>query len=104
MNVSWYHSAVDEPLFEEHVHPNDEMVGFFGGDHEHPDELNGIIEFAINGENHRINKSCMIFIPGGMKHLPLKLIQVDKPILHCSICLAESYISTDADGRGIYDR
>ena len=43
MNTSWYHSAVEGPIFEEHVHPNDEMVGFFGSDSEHPDELNGIV-------------------------------------------------------------
>ena len=103
MNTSWYHSAMEEPLFEEHVHPNDEMVGFFGGDPEHPDDLNAIVEFAVNGENHRITKSCMIYVPGGVKHLPLKLVKVDRPIFHCSICLAESYVSADADGKSIYD-
>ena len=46
----------------------------------------------------------MIFIPGGIKHLPLRLVQVDKPIFHCSICLAENYISADAEGKSIYDR
>lgn len=104
MNTSWYHSAVEGSLFEEHVHPNDEMVGFFGSDSEHPEQLNGIVEFALDGELHRITKSCMIFVPGGVKHLPLNLVQVDKPIFHCSICLAENYISTDADGKGLYDK
>ena len=75
MNTSWYHSALDEPLFEEHVHPNDEMVGFFGSDPENPDELNAIVDFALNGEMHRITKSCMIYVPGGMKHLPLSLVR-----------------------------
>jgi hypothetical protein len=103
MNASWYHSALDEPLFEEHVHDNDEMVCFFGSDPENPDDLGGIVEFGMNGEMHRIDKSCMIFIPGGMKHLPLSLVKVDRPIFHCSICLSATYDSKDSDGRSIYD-
>lgn len=104
MNVSWYHHAMEEPIFpEEHVHPNDELVGFFGSDPENPDDLGGIVEFTMEGETHRITKSCMVFVPGGVKHLPLKLVEVNKPIFHFSICIAESYVDENKDGKSIYD-
>ena len=104
MNVSWYHHAMEEPIFaQEHVHPNDELVGFFGSDPEHPDDLGGIVEFTMEGETHRITKSCMVFVPGGVKHLPLKLVEVNKPIFHFSICIASTYVDENKEGKSIYD-
>ena len=104
MNVSWYHHAMEEPIFaEEHFHPNDELVGFFGSDPEHPDELGGIVEFTMDGETHRLTKSCMVFVPGGIKHLPLKLVEVNKPIFHFSICIASEYVDENKEGKSIYD-
>jgi hypothetical protein len=105
INVSWYHHAMPDPIFpEEHTHPEDEVVAFFGSDSENPEDLGGIVEFTMNGETHRIDKSCMIFVPGGMKHLPLKLVEVRRPILHFSITLSKTYIAEDKNGKSIYDQ
>ena len=105
INVSWYHHAMPDPIFpEEHTHPEDEVVAFFGSDSENPEDLGGIVEFTMNGETHRIDKSCMIFVPGGMKHLPLKLVEVNRPILHFSITLSKTYIAEDKNGKSIYDQ
>lgn len=104
INTSWYHHAMPEPIFApEHVHPNDEVVGFFGSDPDRPEELNGEVEFTMEGETHLLTKSTMIFIPGGVRHLPLKLTRVDKPIFHFSICLSGAYVDENKDGRSIYD-
>ena len=104
INTSWYIHAMPEPIFaEEHVHPNDEVVGFFGSDPQNQEELNGEVEFTMEAETHRLTKSSIIFVPGGVKHLPLKLVRVDKPIFHFSICLAETYIDKNKDGKSIYD-
>ena len=104
INVSWYHHAMPDPIFpEEHTHPEDEVVAFFGSDYEHPEDLGGIVEFTMNGETHRLTKSCMVFVPGGMKHLPLKLVEVNKPILHFSITLSGTYEAADKDGKSIYE-
>ena len=63
-----------------HNHSHDEYMGFFGSDADHPEELNGELEYTLGGEKHTITKSCVIFIPAGVTHCPIKYQKVDKPI------------------------
>ncbi len=94
MNMAWYHSASEcRPLLkhDEHSHDTDEMIGFIGSNPEDPYDLGAEIEIGINGEMHRLTKSSIIFIPGGMKHLPLSIISLDRPVLHFSISLNSTY-------------
>ena len=94
MNTSWYHSASDmRPLYahEEHVHDFDEMIGFIGSNPDDPYDLGGVIEIGINGELHRLTKTSIIFMPGGVKHLPLSIIELHRPIFHFSISMSSTY-------------
>ena len=98
MNMSWYRAAPDmRPLYkhDEHVHDFDEMIGFIGSDPDDPYDLGGEIEIGINGELHRLTKSSIIFMPAGMKHLPLSIIRLERPILHFSISMAPTYSNTE---------
>ncbi len=102
MNMSWYHSAPDmRPLYkhDEHYHDFDEMIGFIGSNPDDPYDLGGEIEIGIDGELHRLTKTSIIFIPGGMKHLPLSIIRIERPILHFSISMSGLYSNTQtSDG------
>ncbi len=105
MNTSWYISASDvRPLFkhDEHVHDYDELIGFYGSDPNDPYDLGGVIEIGINGELHQITKSSMIFIPGGMKHLPLSIMELHRPIFHFSISMNPTYSGKHTSGES-YD-
>ena len=100
MNMSWYHSASDvRPLYkhDEHQHEYDEMIGFIGSNPEDPYDLGGEIEIGINGETHRLTKTSLIFIPGGMKHLPLSILRLERPILHFSISMNPVYATKHTD-------
>ncbi len=97
MNTSWYLHASDmRPLFrhDEHVHDFDELIGFLGSNPEDPYDLGGEVEVGLDGELHRLTRSSIIFIPAGMKHLPLSLLRVDRPILHFSISMNGVYSNT----------
>ncbi len=99
MNISWYMSASDvRPLFkhDEHFHDYDEMIGFIGSNPEDPYDLGGEVEIGLDGELHRLTKSSVIFVPGGMRHLPLSVLRVDRPILHFGISLNGVYAYTNA--------
>ena len=102
MNLSWYHSASEmRPLYkhDEHSHDFDELIGFLGSDPENPYDLGGVIEVGINGELHRLTKSSIIFLPANMKHLPLSIISLERPILHFSISMNHVYSNKHtADG------
>ena len=53
-----------------HVHKENELLFFIGGDPEHPEELGGVFEisFGEEMERHIIDKTCCITIPGGLPH------------------------------------
>ena len=97
MNLSWYHAASDvRPLYmhDEHFHDFDEMIGFLGSNPDDPYDLGGEIEIGLDGALHRLTKSSVIFVPGGMKHLPLSILRLERPILHFSISMNGVYSNT----------
>ncbi|MCQ2405745.1 MAG: hypothetical protein MJ067_00825 [Oscillospiraceae bacterium] len=93
MNTAWY-TAVPErdPIFTEHKHDDtSELVCFFSSDEKNPYDLGGEIEFSIEGEPHLLTKSTMIYVPAGLRHNPMRILRVDRPIFHCSIVMKDSY-------------
>ncbi|NLV72031.1 MAG: hypothetical protein GXY46_05415 [Actinobacteria bacterium] len=98
MNTAWYFAAAPrDPIFTEHVHDYDELIGFYGSDPDDPYNLNGVIEFSMNGEAHRLTRSTMIWAPAGVPHNPMRILEVDRPIFHFSVVMNPTY-----DGKGTY--
>ncbi len=76
----------------EHSHDDfDEIIMFFGTDPERPHDLCGEVELWMDGEKYMLTESCMIFVPKGMRHCPLYVRRVDRPILNLSTGPSESY-------------
>jgi hypothetical protein len=101
MNTAWYKSVPDrDPLFVEHAHDYDELIGFFGGDPEHPNTLGARLELSLGGEAHLIDRSSLIFVPAGMKHNPLRLLSVERPIFHFSVVMHPEYSGETAYSKG----
>jgi len=78
----WYWKGSDTPEVEAHTHTFDEVITFFGTNPEDPHDLCGEVELWLEGEKHILTKSCLVFVPKGMKHCPLIIRRVDKPIFH----------------------
>jgi hypothetical protein len=74
-----------------HDHSYDEYLGFFGSDTDHPEDLCGEVELSIGDEKHTITKSCVVFIPKGVSHCPMKFKRVDKPIFYFATTPTTSY-------------
>lgn len=92
MNTAWYFAVPErDPVFDEHVHDFDEIVGFYGSNPDDPYDLGGELEVTIDGEKHKITKTTMFYIPAGVKHMPLSIKRVDRPIFHFSIVQDKSY-------------
>jgi len=93
MNCSWYlrPPATEMPQDHSHSHDTDEIIGFFGSDPQNPYDLAGEIEFWIEDEQHIITRSSLIFVPRGMKHCPLLIRRVDRPIFHFSTVTGGQY-------------
>jgi len=93
MNCSWYRKPPEADSAEKHSHTHDadEIIGFFSGDPDNPRDLGGEVEFWLEDEMHLITRSAMIFVPRGMRHCPLILRRVDRPIFHFSTVTAGIY-------------
>jgi hypothetical protein len=98
MNTAWYFAVPDrDPIFDEHVHDYDELIGFYGSNPDDAYELNGVIEFSVNGEAHRLTRSTMIWVPSGATHNPMRVLAVSRPIFHFSVVMNPIY-----DGKATY--
>jgi len=92
MNTAWYFKVPEwDPVFEEHVHDYDEIVGFYGSNPDDPYDLGGEMEVTIAGEVHKLTRTCMIFLPSGVPHMPLSIKRVDRPIFHFSVVMSPEY-------------
>jgi hypothetical protein len=65
-----------------HTHTFDEVVTFYGTDPENPYDLCGEIEFWLEDERYLFTRSCLVYVPRGLKHCPLIIRRVDRPIFH----------------------
>ena len=80
---------------EEHVHDFDEVIGFIGSRGEKdPRELGGEMEVWLGGEKYLITRSCLIFVPKGTRHCPIRFNRIDSPILFFTIGLTTKYSRT----------
>ena len=92
MNTAWYLKAAATLEDVPHVHDTDEIIGFFGNDDKNPHDLGGEVEIWLEDEKKTITKSAMVFVPAGMKHCPLILKRVDRPIFHFTTVSGKQYI------------
>lgn len=95
VNVAWYWKATDTPGTPSHKHDYDEVIAFFGSDPDNPTDLGGEIEFWLEDEQYLLTKSTMIFAPAGLRHCPLTVRRVDRPIFHFTIVPDGHYIQTE---------
>lgn len=80
-----------------HTHDFDETIGFLGTVRDDPYALGAEIEFWLEDEQYFLDKSCILFIPKGMKHLPLYIHKMDNPIFHWTAGNGGSYGRTSGN-------
>lgn len=92
MNTAWYFDVPEkDPVFEEHIHDYDELIGFYGSNPDDPYDLGAEMEVIIDGDVHKLTRTSMIFLPANMAHMPLRILKVDRPVFHFSIVLNPEY-------------
>jgi hypothetical protein len=89
VSCTWYLKGRNRP--EPHSHDFDEVLGFFGSDPEDPHDLCGEIELWLDNEIYMLTKSCLVFMPKGLKHTPLIVRRLDRPVFHFSTAPRSMY-------------
>ncbi|SHI09522.1 hypothetical protein SAMN02745823_02357 [Sporobacter termitidis DSM 10068] len=83
MEAVWFKTKNDTGP-EAHTHDFDEFIGFIGTDPEHPEELGAEVQFYIGDEYFSMTKSCLVYIPRGVRHSPILVPKLERPIIHFS--------------------
>ena len=87
VNCSWVYAGEEPGGMGAHSHPYPEVIGFAGGDPKDADNLGAELEFWMDDEKYMIDKSCLIYIPKGVKHGPIITRNLRKNIFHFDIQL-----------------
>lgn len=89
----FFFEATDQPHEPiPHSHDTDEALSFFGTNPYDWRDLGGEVEFWIEDEKHILIQSCVVFVPKGVKHCPLWIKRVDRPIFHYAALPSISYV------------
>ena len=88
----WPATKGDTGVVKEHSHEFDETVAYIGTDPDDPYSLCGEIEFWIDGKQNILDKSFIAFVPAGIKHGPLTIRRIDKPIFHFTAGMGGRYL------------
>ena len=76
---------------EPHVHAFPEVIGFISSDENNPKELDARMEIILGDETHFLTKSCLVFVPPGMKHCPLTFREVNRPVFFFTLAPVARY-------------
>jgi len=75
-----------------HYHNEREVVCFYGSNPDDPFDLCGEVEFWFEDQKILLTKSSLLYVPAGMKHSPLVLNRIDRPIFHFSSVTEGSWV------------
>lgn len=90
----WPMDQEDKSSPAPHMHDYDEVLAFVGTNRDDPTDLGGIIELYIDGERNVSNKSFLAFIPAGVVHNPLNMLEINKPIFHFTTLHTGNYMDS----------
>ena len=90
---SWYRKPTEKGGGSpSHVHDFDEVVGLIGSDPENPEKLYGEVEFWLEDEKYILTKSSLVYCPKGLRHCPLRVLKVERPILFLAFSTTTKYV------------
>jgi hypothetical protein len=87
----WLWPRRDNKGFPAHSHEGTEIIGFMGTDPKDPYDLGGEIEFWFEDEKYLLTRSCLLYVPSGMRHCPIVFHHIDRPILHFLVTIGGKY-------------
>jgi hypothetical protein len=83
-----YHCIAKPMSFDSvHAHKFPEMLCFIGGNPEDVTDFGAEIDFTLGGEKHKITAPTVVSIPSGVKHCPINITKVTKPMVFLEISL-----------------
>jgi hypothetical protein len=100
IETGWVFGMPDpNPHIHEHAHDYDEIVIHLGTDPKNQEDLGGEIEFMVDGQPLKIDKTSAVYVPRGVKHGPLTWKRYTRPHLEFTIMIGAGSLA-EADPGG----
>ena len=92
--MKWDYVSKPAQVEEAHSHDFEEFLCFMGTNPGSKEDFGAEIEVSMGkeGEKQVIKSPAVVVIPRGMVHSPINFKKVDKPIIYCSIYMAQEYV------------
>jgi hypothetical protein len=87
----WPETKGDAGTVKEHTHDFPEAIAFVGTNPDDINDLGGEVELWIDGKRNIIDRSFIAYLPAGVKHGPLKITKVSRPIFHFTAGMSGKY-------------
>ena len=93
-----------------HTHPFSEIISFFGTNRDDPTDLGAEVELWLEDRKYVMTKSFICYVPAEVKHCPLKLSNIRRPVFHITMGPGRQYLKTQEDQgseeqrKGNYDK
>ena len=68
-----------------------------GSNQDDPWDLGGQITIWLDGEEHTLTRSSLIFVPAGARHCPIRFDRIDSPIFFTTMSPSKTYDRKDED-------
>jgi quercetin dioxygenase-like cupin family protein len=81
-----WHFPGKDPMAEEqagigpHTHPFGQVISFVGTNEESLFDLGGEVEIWLEDQKFTLNKTFLVYIPAGMRHGPIRINKIERPI------------------------
>jgi len=82
----------DKVDLEEHRHSFGELIGFFGFNYENIHDLGAEVEIWIDGIQYIIKETFVAFVPPGVRHGPVSIRNIVRPVMHLNAAPARKYV------------
>jgi hypothetical protein len=98
--LRWNCITKPRSMGDPHTHDFDEIFHFFGADASDISDFQAVVDFHMGeeGEIYTFDKPTIVYVPAGLKHAPINIKVVKKPIIFMNVANAPSYVM-NVDGQ-----
>jgi hypothetical protein len=86
-SLGYHHIAKPISFDDPHSHAFPEMLCFIGTDSKDITDLGAEVEITLGEEKHLITTAAVVSIPANLKHCPIKITSVKRPIVFLEVSL-----------------
>lgn len=95
MNCSWMLAGEDPGKMDGHTHPYPEIIGFVGTNPDDLHDLGAEAEIWMDDEKYVLNKSFMVYVPPKLRHCPLIVRNIQRPVFHFDLQITTGDFKSD---------